>query len=83
MAAGREENICKLLDSYWYKHQILKSNQSDSDIRKQEASAWNQTSWPTTQKDEIIALPIMDCRNDVELKGLLRFWAHSVASTIV
>ncbi|KAI3499057.1 hypothetical protein L2E82_15433 [Cichorium intybus] len=74
-----EEYIYKLLDSYWYKHQILAKNRPSvriPDAYKDEPGM----SSPKIQKDQIMALTTKNCRNDVEMKGLLRFWAHSIAS---
>ncbi|KAI3713119.1 hypothetical protein L1987_71691 [Smallanthus sonchifolius] len=65
-----------LLDSYWYKHQILIRNPPTVSISDTHKDRMKKPS------DEIIALMITDCRNDVEVKGLLRFWAHSVASDV-
>ncbi|KAJ0852045.1 hypothetical protein HanRHA438_Chr14g0633741 [Helianthus annuus] len=75
--AAQEERIFNLFDSYWFQHQILTDNPiseiqepPNEDIKEQE-------------KYEIVELTrAMSCRQDVELKGLLRFWAHSVASAI-
>ncbi|KAI3765399.1 hypothetical protein L2E82_15432 [Cichorium intybus] len=74
-----EEYIYKLLDSYWYKQQILTKNRPSvriPDAYKDEPGM----SSPKIQKDQIMALTMNNCRNDVEMKGLLRFWAHSIAS---
>ncbi|MFS7908082.1 hypothetical protein Hanom_Chr01g00079011 [Helianthus anomalus] len=67
-----EEHICVLIDSYWYKHHILTSNPPTLTISTRKKP----------RDDELIGLTIMDCQSDVEMKGLLRFWAHSVASTV-
>ncbi|MFS7908081.1 hypothetical protein Hanom_Chr01g00079001 [Helianthus anomalus] len=75
-----EEDICLLLDSYWYKHHILTSNPPTvSDTLHDQ----NECMMKNAGDDAIIALTtITDYQSDVEMKGLLRFWAHSVASTV-
>ncbi|KAF5767388.1 hypothetical protein HanXRQr2_Chr14g0623791 [Helianthus annuus] len=72
-----QEHIYNLFDSYWFQHQILTNNpvseiqdHPNEDIKQEE-------------KYEILELTrAMSCGQDVEVKGLLRFWAHSVASAI-
>ncbi|MFS8031800.1 hypothetical protein Hanom_Chr17g01550221 [Helianthus anomalus] len=79
---SNEEQICMLLDSYWYKHQVLIKDPPTVDTYNNNNNKAVQSDWMKKPRDEMIALMIMDCRNDVEVKGLLRFWAHSVASTV-
>ncbi|KAL4585301.1 hypothetical protein LXL04_009918 [Taraxacum kok-saghyz] len=78
--SSSEEYIYNLLDSYWYKDQILTKNRPSVRIPNtctEESGSWSP---PNAKKDEIRALTMGNCKNDVEMKGLLRFWAHSVAS---
>ncbi|KAI3796976.1 hypothetical protein L1987_39663 [Smallanthus sonchifolius] len=75
--AASEEHIYNLFDSYWFQHHILTNNpisiievHQNEDIKQKE-------------KYEIEELTrAMSCGKEVEVKGLLRFWAHSVASTV-
>ncbi|CAI9280008.1 unnamed protein product [Lactuca saligna] len=73
-----EEYIYNLLDSYWYKHHILTPNRPSIPIPESYKEEYGTPS-PKPQKDVIMALTTGNCRNDVEMKGQLRFWAHSVA----
>ncbi|KAD5803343.1 hypothetical protein E3N88_14703 [Mikania micrantha] len=65
-------------------NQILASNPptvslSDTHFKAESGSRTDRLKKP---RDEIVASMITNCRNDVEVKGLLRFWAHSVASAV-
>ncbi|KAK1411919.1 hypothetical protein QVD17_32775 [Tagetes erecta] len=77
-----EQHICMLLDSYWYKHQILTSNPPPVSVSVSHTRHEAESGRVKKSRDEIVALMITNCRNDVEVKGLLRFWAHSVASAV-
>ncbi|KAI3797387.1 hypothetical protein L1987_32643 [Smallanthus sonchifolius] len=75
--AASEEHIYDLFDSYWFQHHILTTN-SISNIQEHPNEDIKQK-----QKYEIEELTrAMSCGKEVEVKGLLRFWAHSVASTV-
>nr|KAJ0214648.1 hypothetical protein LSAT_V11C400182420 [Lactuca sativa] len=78
--SSSEEYIYNLLDSYWYKQQILTPNPPSIRIPDAYKEEYGSTPSPKAPKDEFMALTMSNCRNDVEMKGLLRFWAHSVAS---
>ncbi|GJR86496.1 integrase, catalytic region, zinc finger, CCHC-type containing protein [Tanacetum coccineum] len=69
----QEEQIYDLFDSCWFQYQIFATNpisrvREDTNTKK--------------EPDEIVAITTaMSCKHDVEVKGLLRFWAHSVAAS--
>ncbi|GKE47070.1 hypothetical protein Tco_1478328 [Tanacetum coccineum] len=71
----QEEQIYDLFDSCWFQYQIFATNpisrvREDTNTKK--------------EPDEIVAITTaMSCKHDVEVKGLLRFWAHSVAASTV
>ncbi|KAK1406602.1 hypothetical protein QVD17_42050 [Tagetes erecta] len=73
-----EEHVYNLFDSYWFQHQILTNNAiSEEQVNLNEDVKQKEN-------DEVEELTrAMSCRKDVEVKGLLRFWAHSVASAVV
>ncbi|KAI3797385.1 hypothetical protein L1987_32641 [Smallanthus sonchifolius] len=75
--AAPEERIYNLFDSYWFQHHIF-TNNSISKVEEHPNEDLKQN-----EKHEIEELTrAMSCRKDVEVKGLLRFWAHSVASAV-
>ncbi|KAL7606479.1 hypothetical protein Lser_V15G16829 [Lactuca serriola] len=76
MTTTEAKDISQLLDSHWFQHKILTSNPPPVLVYEAESHKKN------VKEDENVALTIMNCRNDLELKGLLRFWAHSVASAV-
>ncbi|KAI3499059.1 hypothetical protein L2E82_15434 [Cichorium intybus] len=71
------KDISQLLDSHWFQHEILTGNPPPDPVYEEGSHGKG-----IMKEDEILALTIMNCRNDVEVKGLLRFWAHSVASAV-
>ncbi|KAL8246120.1 hypothetical protein R6Q59_007336 [Mikania micrantha] len=77
MAAPEEHIIYNLFDSYWFQHHILTNNLHVSRLPDEDHNS-NQD-----KKYEFVELTTaMSCKKDVEVKGLLRFWAHSVASAV-
>ncbi|KAL4585298.1 hypothetical protein LXL04_009915 [Taraxacum kok-saghyz] len=76
MTTKTAKDISQLLDSHWFQHQILTRNPPPVPFCEEGSHGKG------SKEDETVALMIMNCRNDVEVKGLLRFWAHSVASAV-
>ncbi|KAI3718514.1 hypothetical protein L6452_19388 [Arctium lappa] len=73
MTPAPEEHVYKLFDSYWFQYQILVRNP---------VSEVSSKGKKCQEDEEIVTLTEGNCRNDVEVKGLLRFWAHSIASGV-
>ncbi|CAI9280006.1 unnamed protein product [Lactuca saligna] len=67
-----EEYIYNLLDSYWYKQQILTPNPPSIRIPDAYKEEYGSPPSPKAPKDEFMALKMGNCRNDVEMKGSIK-----------